>query len=528
MRSSSKNWFDILVIGSGTAGSVLAARLSEDADRSVGLIEAGGAATDPRIAEPAQWPLLQGSAIDWAYRTMPQRHTANRVHEWARGKVIGGSTALNAMAHVRGHPADFDAWVAAGCDGWSYADLMPYFLRSEHYAPGASAYHAVGGPLHLIRPSEPHPITRAYMAAGAEIGLAPTDDHNGARMSGPCLNTLTIKDGKRQTIADAYLTPAHGRPNLHLMAQTRVLSLVLEGARCRGVRVSDASGERDLMAECVILAAGTVASPTLLMRSGIGPADELRALGIAARHDLPGVGRNLHDHLLSGGNVYRARRQVPPSGYQNSESLMYIARSGATGAPELVLACVTAPATTECFAPPQMAQAYTIMFGFTRPRSRGCIRLAGADPDAAPLIDPNYLAEEYDRDAYLDALEQARAVGGASALADWRLDEYLPGPAVMTKADKRAFLGKAAFTHHHPVGTCRMGRDAEAVVGRDLKVRGLDNLYVGDASVMPSITTGPVNAAIVAVAERFSDLLRGRAPLAPYLPAAGPALQGRA
>jgi choline dehydrogenase-like flavoprotein len=519
MRSSADNWFDYLIIGSGTAGSVLAARLSEDPALKVGLIEAGGAASDPRIAVPAQWPLLQGSAIDWAYRTLPQRHTAGRVHEWARGKVIGGSTALNAMAHVRGHPDDFDAWVRAGCTGWSYADLMPYFRRSEHYVPGASAYHGTGGPLHLIRPSAPHPVTLAYMAAGEETGIAPTDDHNGARMAGPCLNTLTIKNGRRQTIADAYLAPSLQRPNLCLMAETPALSLILEGALCRGVRVVDGSGQRDLMAERgVVLAAGTIASPLLLLRSGIGAADELSALGIPVRHDLPGVGRNLHDHLLSGGNVYRSRRPVPPSQYQSSESLMYIARAGASGAPELVLACVVAPVTTEQFTPLAMGEAYTIMFGFTHPRSRGTIRLASADPKAAPLIDPNYLAEEYDRAAYLDALEQARAVGGARALSEWRLEEYLPGPQTRSTADKRAFLEKAACTHHHPVGTCRMGIDAAAVVGPDLKLHGLDRLFVCDGSVVPSITTGPVNAAIVAIAERLGDLLRGGVPLSPCLP----------
>ncbi|MEZ5829565.1 MAG: GMC family oxidoreductase N-terminal domain-containing protein [Dongiaceae bacterium] len=519
MRTQSSDWFDFLVIGSGTAGSVLGARLSEDPDVTVGVIEAGGSATDPRIAAPAQWPLLQGSAIDWSYRTVPQRHTANRIHDWARGKVVGGSTALNAMAHVRGHPDDFDSWVQQGCDGWGYADLMPYFLRSEHYTPGASAHHAIGGPLHLIRPVEPNPVTQAYMAAGVEIGLAPTDDHNGARMTGPCLNTLTIKDGKRQTIADAYLAPVLSRPNLRLMTETQVLSLLLDDARCRGVRIADASGERELFAERgVVLSAGAIASPVLLMRSGVGPADELRALGIAVRCDLPGVGRNLHDHLLSGGNVYRSRRPVPPSKYQNSESLMYIARDGAAGAPELVLACVIAPVTTEQFAPLPFGEAYTIMFGFTHPRSRGTIRLASGEPGAAPLIDPNYLAEEYDRAAYLDALKCARAVGGAHALSDWRSEEYLPGPKVSTATECRAFLEKAAYTHHHPVGTCRMGRDATAVVGPDLKVRGPDNLYVCDGSILPSITTGPVNAAIVAIAERFSDLLRGRAPLAPYLP----------
>jgi pyridoxine 4-oxidase len=193
-----------------------------------------------------------------------------------------------------------------------------------------------------------------------------------------------------------------------------------------------------------------------------------------------------------------------------------------------VLACVVAPVTTEQFAPLKLGEAYTIMFGFTHPRSRGTLKLASADPDAAPLIDPNYLAEEHDRDAYLEALERARAVGRASALSDWRLDEYLPGPSAGTTAGKRAFLEQAAFTHHHPVGTCRMGLDADAVVGLDLAVRGLDNLSVCDASVMPAITTGPVNAAIVAIAERCSDLLRGRATLAPYLPTAGSVLETRA
>jgi pyridoxine 4-oxidase len=523
MRPNSGEWFDFVVIGSGTAGSVLAARLSEDPEVRVALVEAGAPPSDPRIADPAQWPLLQGSAVDWAYRTVPQRRTAGRVHDWARGKVVGGSTALNAMAHVRGHPDDFDAWAKAGCAGWGYADLMPYFLRSEHYAAGASAYHAVGGPIHLIRPREPSPVTRAYMAAGEEAGFAPTDDHNGPRMTGPCLNTLTIKDGKRQTIADAYLAPAAGRANLRLFAMTRVLSLVMEGQRCLGVETTDGA----LMAKRgVVLAAGTIGSPILLLRAGIGPADELRAIGIPVRHDLPEVGRNLHDHLLSGGNVYRARRTVPPSNYQNSESLMYLDRTGETGAPELVLACVTAPVTTE--APLAIGEAYTIMFGFTHPRSRGTITLASADPGAAPLIDPNYLAEPYDRDAYLDALEAARMIGGARALSDWRRDEYLPGPSIASQSDKRAFLEKAAFTHHHPVGTCRMGSDAEAVTGSDLKVRGLEGLYVCDGSVIPSITTGPVNAAIVAIAERASDLLRGRMPLAPCLPACEPTMQMRA
>ncbi len=510
------NWFDFLIIGSGTAGAVLAARLAAEPSLRVALVEAGGQATNPLIADPRKWPLLQGSDVDWRYRTVPQRHTAGRVHDWPRGKVLGGSTAINAMAHVRGHPLDFDAWVAEGCVGWGHADLLPYFLRSENYQPGASACHGADGPLHLIRPAEPHPLTQAYMRAGIEIGIAPTDDHNGPRLAGPTTNTLTIKDGRRQTIADAYL-PAAGRPaNLTILAETEVLALLLEHGRCRGVRIRDRSGSRELLAESgVVLAAGAIGSPVLLLRSGVGPADELAGLGIRTVCDLPPVGRNLHDHLLSGGNLYAARQPVPPSKYQNSESLMYVDRGGSGGVPELVLACVLAPVTTEQFTPPPMGSAYTIMFGFTHPRSRGSLRLAAADPAIPPLIDPNYLAEEYDRNVYLAALDLAQDVGGTKALADWRDHEILPGPGCTARADRLTFLERAAFTHHHPVGTCRMGVDASAVVGPDLKVRGVDGLYVCDASVIPRITTGPVNAAIVAIAERASDLLLGRRPLAP-------------
>jgi pyridoxine 4-oxidase len=518
MPPAPDDWFDFLIIGSGTAGAVLASRLSEDPQIKVGLVEAGAAPSDPRIADPRAWPLLQGSAVDWGYRTEPQRHAANRVFDWPRGKVIGGSTAINAMAHVRGHPQDFAAWVDQGCDGWGYADLMPYFLRSETYTPGASAFHGQSGPLHLIRPSDPHPITTAYMAAGTEIGFEPTADHNGPRMTGPCTNTLTIKDGKRQTIADAYLTPALARPNLTLLPETEVQSLVLQRGRCTGLLAKTRNGAVMLHADNVIVAAGTIASPCLLLRSGIGPADDLKTLGIPVVADLPGVGGNLHDHLLSGGNVYRAKRPVPPSKYQNSESLMYLPLNGNTGAPELVLACVIAPVATEQFTAPPVGEAYTLMFGFTHPKSRGTIRLASADPKTAPRIDPNYLADDYDRDCYLDALDVARAVGGAAALGEWRGEEVLPGPGITSKAAKHDFLEKAAFTHHHPVGTCRMGKGKEAVVDRAMKVRGIEGLSVCDASIIPAITTGPVNAAIVAMAERYSDLLRGKVPLTPFVP----------
>ena len=256
------------------------------------------------------------------------------------------------------------------------------------------------------------------------------------------------------------------------------------------------------------------------MLSGIGAGAHLSQMGIEVKADLPGVGANLQDHLLAGGNVYRARQPVPPSKYQHSESLLYIERDGARGAPELVVACVIAPIVTELFTAPEIGTAYTLMFGFTRPRSRGTIRLASPDPTTPPLIDPNYLAEEYDRTVYGEALAAAQSIGAAQALAPWRARELLPGAGVRSRAAQLEFLGRAAYTHHHPVGTCRMGVDEEAVVGPDLRVRGVAGLYVVDASIFPTITTGPTNAAIVALAERASDLLRGRAPLAPSHPPA--------
>ena len=497
---------------------MLAARLSEDARVSVALLEAGDEPIDPAIADPLAWPGLQGSAVDWGYHTVAQADDAGRVHAWPRGRVVGGSTCINAMAHVRGHPDDFDAWVRAGCAGWGYADLLPYFIRSEDSPHGPSPWHGSGGPVHLMQPSDPHPVARAYVEAGIERGLAPTQDHNGPQISGPTINTLTIKDGLRQTIADAYLSDAvRARPNLSILTGCEVGDLVFDTrGRCTGVNLRDGQISADV---AVILSAGAIGTPTLLMRSGIGPAAELAAAGIAPRHDLPGVGRNLHDHLLSGGNVYRSSRPVPPSRYQHSESLMYVQGEGAAGAPELVLACVLAPSTTDAFAPYDYGTAYTILYGFTHPKSRGAITLACADPSVPPRIDPAYLSDERDRRRYLEALDWARHIGSAQALADWRAEELLPASEdLVDEASRLDFVRRAAYTHHHPVGTCRMGTGEDAVVGPDLKLRGIDGLFVVDASVIPEITTGPINAAIIAIAERVADIIAGKPIRAPRDP----------
>ncbi len=478
---------DVLVLGAGSAGCVVAARLSENADMSVRLVEAGGWPNDPDIADPLQWPYLQGRPFDWDYRTVPQPGTAGRSHAWPRGRIVGGSSCLHAMAHVQGHPDDFAAWAELGGPRWSYASLSRAFARCA---------------LPLLQPSAAlNPVTVAYMAAGRAIGAPSLPSHNSALLAGVTANTLTIRDGRRVSVADAYLPEA--RPNLAVTTGTTVERLLVEHGRARGALVRHDAAKVVLEADTIVICLGAIASPLLLMRSGLGDPAELARADVRCTHELPDVGRNLHDHLLAAGNVYASRRPVPASRLQHSESLMYLHGddpSRAEGAPDCVLACVVLPVVTECFERPQAGRAYTIMCGATHPTSRGAVRLGGPDANDAPIIDPAYLTTEHDRLAFRRSLRLAREVGHAVALDEWRAEELLPGRAVQSDADLDVFLARAAMTHHHPVGTCALGR----VVDADLRVHGLDNLFVVDASVIPRITSGPVNAAVVAIAETWA------------------------
>lgn len=501
---------DVVIVGGGSAGALLAARLSEEPGRHILLIEAGEEPTDPDIWNPAKWPALQGRSYDRDYRTEPQAGTAGRVHHWARGKVIGGSSCLHAMAYMRGHPSDFDAWAdAAGDRRWSWDELLPVFEANENHPLGGDGIHGKSGPLPIYMPAdEVSPLARAFIEAGASLGLPRIEGHNSGEMVGVTPNSLTIRDGRRVTAADAWLTPAvRARENLTILTGAEVRRVALQGSRVGSLEVVGREGPVEVFADQVILCAGALESPALLMRSGIGPRDVLDTAGVRCLIDMPEIGRNLQDHLLGAGNLYAARKPVPPSRLQHSESMAYM-RAGdftASGRPEIVVGCGIAPIVSERFKAPAPGTAYSLLFGITHPTSRGSVRISGPEIGDPLVIDPAYLQTGRDRDLFRQALEAARAIGHHDELADWRERELLPGK-LSSVAETDHFIAQAVITHHHPCGTCRMGKDADAVVDADLRLKALDNLFVVDASIMPSLTAGPIHAAVLAIAERFVRL----------------------
>jgi len=500
---------DALVIGGGSAGVLLAARLSEDPARSVLLIEAGDEATDPDIWNPAAWPALQGRSYDWDYRTEPQTGTAGRVHSWARGRLVGGSSCLHAMGYMRGHPEDFAPWAeATGSSRWSWKGLLPAFEANENReTPGLT-----GGPLPVYRTdADISPLTRAFIAAGSALGLPRLNGHNDGEMIGVTPNSLNIRHGRRVTVADAWLTPAvRARNNLRILTGALARRFVQGANRVRHLEVAGRDGLTRISADQVFLCAGALESPALLMRSGIGPSEVLNAAGVDCLVDMPDIGRNLHDHLLGAGNVYSTRKPLPPSRLQHSESMAYM-RAGdftGTGHPDIVVGCGVAPIVSECFPQPETGTAYSLLFGVTHPTSRGSLRITGPETGDRLIIDPAYLQTDHDRDMFRKALEAARTIGHTQELAEWRDRELYPAP-LKTRAEIDDFITKAVITHHHPCGTCRMGTDDAAVVGPDLRLRSIDNLYVVDASVLPSLTAGPIHAAVLAIAETFARTLSG-------------------
>lgn len=500
--------YDVVIVGGGSAGSLLAARLSEEPDRRVLLIEAGEEASDPDIWNPAAWPALQGRSYDWDYRTEPQAGTADRVHHWARGRLIGGSSCLHAMGYMRGHPADFQAWVdATGDHRWSWDELLPVFQAIENHPLGGDGIHGKSGPLPIHLPAdEVSPVARAFIEAGASLGLPRLEGHNSGEMVGVTPNSLNIRGGRRVTVADAWLIgTVRGRNNLTILTGSRVRRLNLRGNQVRSLEVVGRQGSAEIVADQIILCAGALESPALLMRSGIGPHGVLDAAGVGCLIDMPEIGRNLQDHLLGAGNLYAASKPVPPSRLQHSESMAYMRADSFTagGQPEIVVGCGIAPIVSECFQAPAAGAAYSLLFGITHPTSRGSLRISGADLGDRLIIDPAYLQTGRDRALFRRALEAARTIGHRNELAGWRERELLPG-TLNNAAEMDDFIARSVITHHHPCGTCRMGKDSDAVVDTDLRLKALDNLFVVDASVMPNLTSGPIHAAVLAIAETFA------------------------
>ncbi|MDQ7804502.1 GMC family oxidoreductase [Amycolatopsis sp. A133] len=475
---------DVIVVGAGSAGSVVARRLV-DAGAAVTLLEAGGPDGNPAIHDPSRAGELWHGPEDWDLYTVPQLHAAGRRLHLPRGKVLGGSHALNAMIWVRGAPADYDGW---GLPGWSWADVEPVFARIEQ-------------DLLEVVPNEPlHPVQRSIVDACLETGLPLNPDYNSGTLDGVSVERITVRGGRRLTTWHAYGLPVASRLTVHTGAL--VHRLVFAGARVTGVVVSIGGAVRELRADLVVLAAGALASPAILLRSGVGPADELRALGIDVVADLPGVGRNLHDHLLSPVIFATDREVAPPVPGRSVTQVHWFWRSrDGLAVPDTQPICFSVPMYEPWMSGPPTG--FSLMAGMVSPESRGSLRLA---PDGSPLIDLAALSAPADFESLVASVEQCLAVGRAPALAqEWGARPRYPAPG----DDLREYVRRTAITYHHQVGTCRMGTGDDAVVSPELAVHGLDGLVVADASVLPRVPTGNTNAPAVLVGEQAARYLIG-------------------
>jgi choline dehydrogenase len=492
--------FRYIVVGAGTAGCVLAARLSEQADARVLLLEAGGPERTSAMTVPNKWPANLGSPADWGGQTTAQADAGPVIYP--RGRALGGSGAINAMAHVRGHQAVYDGWAEDGAPGWGFADLLPYLRRSERAEGHDPALRGTDGPVR-VAPSAAehrHPVARAFAEALCEIGCPQTEDLSGGE--GMAWVDLAISGGERVSPADAYLRPVLGRPNLTVQTGCLATRLHVEHGRCTGVSyLSSGTPARAGTSGEVIVCAGAVGSPQLLMLSGIGPAEQLRALGIEPVADVAGVGQNLQDHALAMAS-YATPAPLPASRYNHGEAYAALRSGLAGGYPDLHVFPILLPLAPAGFQPP--AAGYVIAAAAVAPDSRGSVRLASADPSAAPLIDPGFLRDGRDIARLETGLRLVRRVAAISAAGH---DEVWPGVAVRTGADLRAFIRRTVSSYYHPAGTCRMGTGDGAVVDPHLRVGGVAGLRVADASVMPVIPNAHPNATVLAIAERAADLI---------------------
>jgi len=504
--------FDYIVVGGGSAGCVVAARLAQDPSARVLLVEAGGSERTRATTVPNAWPENLGSAADWAGTTVPQAEAGPVTYP--RGRTLGGSGAINGMAHVRGNRRVYDDWAAAGAKGWAFADLLPYFRRTE-CAPGRDPeLRGHDGPIRVapVPEASRHPVAAAFAAALTDSGWPATDDLSGPSQEGVCWVDLAIADGERVSPADGYLRPMLGNSNLVVRTECLVTKLRITRGRCTGISyVRDGAPAQVSCSREVILCAGAIGTPQLLMLSGIGPANRLRNLGIDLVADAGDVGDNLQDHPIAL-TSYATENALPVSQYNHGE--MYAAlRSGLGGTvPDLHLFSILLPLTAAGSEPPPTG--YALVASVVAPESRGSVRLASAHPLAPPLIDPGFLRAGRDLDrltAGMAIIQQATQAAAGRGFWDEAAPGHhrklYPGPDVRTDADVRDYVRHAVGSYYHPVGTCRLGQDERAVVDLELRVQGIDGLRVADASVMPAIPNAHPHATVLAIAERAADLI---------------------
>ena len=522
--------YDYIIVGAGSAGCVLANRLSEDPSVRVLLLEAGGKDRSPNIKIPAAFAKQFHTKLDWDYDTEPEPHLDGRQLYMPRARTLGGCSSMNAMLYVRGRPLDYDGWEAQGAPGWGYSDVLPYFLRSEDNVRGASAYHGSGGPLAVSEQRSPRPLNQLMLQASAAAGIPTIEDCNGPEQDGAAVAQVTQRGGKRFSTADAFLRPALKRPNLEVRTKATVLGIELEGERAVGVRLrAGRRGEELVRAEReVLLSAGAINSPQLLLLSGIGAAQELQAAGVTVRHDLPGVGRNLQDHPIVA-MIWEVSDERTLYGGDGPKGIAewVLRKSGplTSTVAEVVAFTRTRPGLPAADIQFHMASAYFEDHGaetydghciliaptLLGPRARGQVWLRSADPTAKPRIISNSLSEPQDTESLIAGMQLAREIATKSPLAEIIVKELKPGPEVVDRAELEADLRRRLMLVYHPVGTAKMSDTADdAVVDSQLRVHGLQGLRVIDASIMPTIVGGNTNAPTIMIAERGADLIRGR------------------